>query len=58
MALTSLGYMALVQKFDLRVPPLRSTNELADKTGVLTRHTGPDGTTRVIYPRNRYRGGD
>ncbi|ESJ12529.1 hypothetical protein B551_0213990 [Cupriavidus sp. HPC(L)] len=58
MALTSLGYMALVQKFDLRVPPLRSTYELADKTGVLTRHTGPDGTTRVIYPRNRYRGGD
>jgi len=58
MALTSLGYKALVQKFDLRVPPLRSTYELADKTGVLTRHTGHDGTTRVSYPRNRYRGGD
>ncbi len=53
-----LGYDALIRKFGLRVPPLRSTSALADKTGVLSTHTGPDGTTRTVYPRNRYRGGD
>jgi len=53
-----LGYDALIRKFGLRVPPLRSTSALADKTGVLSTHTGPDGTTRTVYPRNRYRGAD
>nr|WP_116340391.1 Fic family protein [Cupriavidus taiwanensis] len=58
MAHAPLGYDALIRQFGLRVPPLRCTSALGDKTGVLSTHTGPDGTTRTVYPRNRYRGGD
>ncbi|WP_029047464.1 Fic family protein [Cupriavidus sp. amp6] len=58
MAYAPLGYSALIARFKLRVPPLHSISELADKTGVLSTHTGADGSVKTVYPRNRYRGDD
>src|SRR5213595_2236284 len=58
MANKPLGYQALIARFSLKVPPLRETSELADKTGVMSSHTHHDGTRRFVYPKNRYRGDD
>lgn len=54
---TPLGYQALIRQFDLQVPPLRETSEVGEAS-VLSTYTGPDGSKRLIYPRNRYRGKD
>ena len=58
MAHTPLGYSALITKFGLRVPPLLATSALSDKTGVMSTHTGADGSLKTVFPRNRYRGDD
>lgn len=58
MAHAPLGYSALISKFSLRVPPLLATSALSDKTGVMSTHTGADGSIKTVYPRNRHRGED
>ena len=56
--MTPLGYIALIQHFDLRVPPLQQTYVLAPKTGVVRHRVDADGTEHIEIPRNRYAGQD
>jgi hypothetical protein len=55
--MTPLGYQALIERYDLRVPPLEQTFVLSPTTGIVKHKVAADGSERTEIPRNRYTGG-
>lgn len=49
-----LGYQALIQRYQLQVPPLDQVFLLSPKTGIAKHIVAADGTERIEIPRNRY----
>ena len=53
-----LGYQALIQRYELQVPPLDQVYLLSPKTGITKHIFAADGTERIEIPRNRYTDSD